>query len=149
MKNKIIKILVILSILLIIIDQASKILVTNILEGNSVGNEKFGFEITSNTGMALGFNDGSNGKNIFVTISILFVIVTFVKNQIEQIDIKTSVALAFVMSGGISNLIDRIFRGAVFDFIRVYQITFNIADAVIMIGWLLLVIFLVDYTRKN
>ncbi len=148
MKNKIIRLLVIVATILIIIDQASKILVTNILKGKSIGNENFGISITSNTGMAFGFNDG-NGKNIFLSICILAVIISFIKNQLERIDTKTAVALSLAISGGISNLIDRLFRGGVFDFIRVFNITFNLADILIVLGWILLVIFLIDYSRKN
>lgn len=148
MKNKVIKLLVIIVTILIIIDQASKILVTNILKDESIGNENFGIIITSNTGMAFGFNDG-NGKNIFLTICILAIIASFIKNQLERIDTKTTVALSLAISGGISNLIDRIFRGGVFDFIRVFTITFNLADILIVLGWILLIVFLIDYSRKN
>lgn len=148
MKNKVIRLLVIIVTILIIIDQASKILVTNILKDESIGNENFGIVITSNTGMAFGFNDG-NGKNIFLTICILAIIASFIKNQLERIDTKTTVALSLAISGGISNLIDRIFRGGVFDFIRVFTITFNLADILIVLGWILLIVFLIDYSRKN
>lgn len=148
MKNKTIKLLVIVVTILIIIDQASKILVTNILNGESIGNDNLGIIITSNTGMAFGFNEG-NGKNIFLTICILAVIFSFIKNQLERIDTKTAIALSLAISGGMSNLIDRIFRDGVFDFIRVFTITFNLADVLIVLGWILLVIFLIDYSRKN
>ena len=133
MKNKTIKLLVIVVTILIIIDQTSKILVNNVLNGESIGNDNLGIIITSNTGMAFGFNDG-NGKNIFLSICILAVIFSFIKNQLERIDTKTAVALSFAISGGISNLIDRIFRGGVFDFIRVFTITFNLADVLIVLG---------------
>lgn len=149
MKNKIIRLLVIVVTILIVVDQTSKLLVSNRLVNGSIGNEKFGLEITSNTGMAFGFNDGSNGKNIVLTIFILLIIVTFIKNQLERIDTKTALALSFAISGGISNLIDRIFRGGVFDFIKFYNITFNLADIFVVLGWILLVVFLIDYSRKN
>lgn len=148
MKNKIIKLLVIVVTILIIVDQASKILVTNILNGESIGNDYFGIIITSNTGMAFGFNQG-NGKNIFLSMCILAIVISFVKNQLERIDTKTAIALSLAISGGISNLIDRIFRGGVFDFIRIFTITFNLADILIVSGWVLLVVFLIDYSRKN
>lgn len=149
MKNKIIRLLVIVVTILIVVDQTSKLLVSNRLVNGSIGNEKFGLEITSNTGMAFGFNDGSNCKNIVLTIFILLIIATFIKNQLERIDTKTALALSFAISGGISNLIDRIFRGGVFDFIKFYNITFNLADIFVVLGWILLVVFLIDYSRKN
>ena len=84
-----------------------------------------------------------------MTICILAVIFSIIKNQLERIDTKTAIALSLAISGGMSNLIDRIFRGGVFDFIRVFTITFNLADVLIVLGWILLVIFLIDYSRKN
>lgn len=147
MKNKVIKIIVILAIVLIIIDQTSKILINKYVT-SPIGNEYFKIEIANNTGMAFGFNEG-NGKNIFITICVLLIIINFIRTQIERIDVKTSVALSFVLAGGISNLIDRIFRGAIFDFIKIYKFPiFNIADMCIVIGWILLVIFLVIYSKK-
>ena len=149
MKNKIIRLLVIVVTILIVVDQTSKLLVSNRLLNGSIWNEMFGIEISSNTGMAFGFNYGSNCKNILLTIFILLIIATFIKNQLERIDTKTALALSFAISGGISNLIDRIFRGGVFDFIKFYNITFNLADIFVVLGWILLVVFLIDYSRKN
>ncbi len=148
MKNKTVRLMVILVTIFIIIDQASKLLVSNLIEG-SVGNDIFAFEIANNTGMAFGFNDGSNVKNIFIMTFVLIIVIRFVKNQIELIDTKTAVALSMVLAGGLGNLIDRIFRGAVLDFIKIYKFPiFNLADVFVFIGAILLVIFLVIFTRK-
>ena len=120
MKNKIVRGLLIIVITLIVIDQVSKILVSNFLK-EPVGNEFVGLEIVTNTGMALGFNEG-NIKNILLTIFVLLIIIRFVKNQIERIDTKTMVAISLVLAGGIGNLIDRFFRGGVLDFIKLYKL---------------------------
>lgn len=148
MKNKIVRVLLIIVITLIVIDQVSKILVSNFLK-EPVGNEFVGLEIVTNTGMALGFNEG-NIKNILLTIFVLLIIIRFVKNQIERIDTKTMVAISLVLAGGIGNLIDRFFRGGVLDFIKLYKLPiFNLSDVFVVLGWILLVIFIIDFTRKN
>ena len=147
MKNKKIRLIVILVIILIIIDQTSKILVSNLLT-ESIGNNFFKLEIVNNTGMAFGFNDG-NAKNIVLTIFVLAIIISFVKNQLDRIDTRTSIAIGLVLGGACSNFVDRIFRGSILDFIKIYKIpNFNFADLCIVIGWILIIIFLVDFTRK-
>lgn len=148
MKNKIVKGLIIIVILLIVIDQLSKILVVNFVK-EPIGNEFIGLEIVKNTGMAFGFYDG-NVKNILLTIFVLAIILNFVKNQIERIDNKTMISISLVLAGGISNLIDRFIRGGIIDFIKIYKFPiFNIADILIVLGWILLVIFLIDFSRKK
>lgn len=148
MKNKIVRVLVIIVITLIVIDQLSKILVSNFLK-EPVGNEFVGLEIVTNTGMALGFNEG-NIKNILLTIFVLLIIIRFVKNQIERIDTKTMVAISLALAGGIGNLIDRFFRGGVLDFIKLYKLPiFNLSDVFVVLGWILLVIFIIDFQRRN
>ena len=145
--SKMLKIAIIVCIIIIAIDQLSKILISNFVP-ETVGNEYFAIEITKNTGMAFGFNSG-NTKNIVLSTFVIFIMITFIKNQRNQIDEKTLIAISMVIGGGISNIIDRIFRGGVFDFIKILFIpNFNVADLCICTGWLLLVIFLVIYTRK-
>lgn len=146
--KKILTIVVTFCIVIIAIDQLSKYLVTkNVTE--KIGNDYFAIEVTENTGMAFGFNSG-NTKNIFLSLIVIFIIISFIKNQRELIGTKELMAISLALAGGISNIIDRVFRGGVLDFIKVLFIpNFNIADLCICTGWILIVIFLIIYTKKE
>lgn len=146
--KKVLKIVITVCIIIIAIDQLSKFLITQFIP-STVGNEYFGIEITENTGMAFGFNSG-NTKNIFLSLIVIFIIISFIRNQKEQLEPKVLIAISMALGGGISNIIDRIFRGGVLDFIKILFIpNFNIADLCICIGWILIVVFLIIYTKKE
>lgn len=147
MKNKIIKLIFCVTICLILLDQISKI----VLQYNykePVGNGFIGITIVENTGMAFGFNSG-NTKNMILTILVLLLIFNFIRTQKEMIDTKTAVAVGFILAGGISNLIDRIVRGGVMDFIYIKNFAvFNLADCYIVIGWTLMILFLIKFKKE-
>ena len=143
------KILVILSIILIIIDQLSKLLIMAYVKA-PIGNDYFKIEVVSNTGIAFGFNNASNITNILLSLIVIVLIIRFIKVQNERIDNKTMVALSLMISGGISNVIDRLIRGGVIDFIKIMHFPiFNIADIFIVVGWVLLVVFILLYSSKK
>ena len=147
MKDKVVRSILIVVTILIIIDQISKFLISNYIQ-EPIGNDFVGVQVVKNTGMAFGFNDG-NIKNIFLSIFVLGIVFGFIKNQSERLDNKTKFALSIIIAGGISNLIDRIFRGGVLDFIKIYKFPiFNISDIYVVLGWILLVIFLIQYSKK-
>ena len=79
MKNNVVKIVLIVCLIVIILDQVSKFFVTK-FASDGLGTENFGIVITENTGMAFGFNQG-NTKNIVLTIFVLLLLITFLKNQ--------------------------------------------------------------------
>jgi len=63
-------------------------------------------------------------------------------NQKDNINNITYIVLTTILTGGIGNFIDRVFRGYVVDFIDINQIInfpiFNFADIYIVCGWIVL-----------
>jgi signal peptidase II len=115
-----------------------------------IGNDYFKIEVVSNTGIAFGFNNSSNITNILLSLIVIALIIRFIKVQNERIDNKTMVVLSLMISGGISNVIDRFIRGGVIDFIKIMHFPiFNIADIFIVVGWVLLVVFILLYSSKK
>ncbi len=145
--NKIVRLIVIITVILILVDQLVKILIKanyeKPIEGNIIG-----ITLIENTGMAFGFNSG-NTKNIVLTLLILLLILNFVRNQKERMDTKTAIAIGLILAGGFSNLIDRITRGGILDFIDVKNFAvLNLADCYIFIGWIFLIVVFVKFNRE-
>jgi len=145
----------IIIILLIILDQVSKYLVLEIV-GKDIKNiipNVLNFSYVENRGGAFGIGQNSTMMFVFVNIIILGIIIRFMILQKERIDKKTQVVLSMILAGGISNLIDRIFRGFVLDFIDLSPLisfpVFNIADALIVVGWIILASVTAIYYFKN
>lgn len=139
--------IIILSIIFLIIDQITKILVVNSLvpgENIEIIKNIFSIIYTNNTGAAFSILLGKRIFLIVVAVLIIGVLLYYIKrNKIEKkIDI---IALSFVIGGSLGNLIDRIVRGYVIDFISIklgnYNFPiFNVADILIVIGVFLLLL---------
>lgn len=138
--------IIFLCIFLIGIDQASKFFVMHHTYEKS---EKWiQIQQVENTGMAFGIHKG-NTKNIVLTAIVLVIVIRFIKNQKDYIDSASFISLSLILAGGIGNLIDRLIRGAVIDFIYVKNFSvFNVADCYIVIGWVGLVIAIFHFNRK-
>jgi signal peptidase II len=97
-------------------------------------------------------------NNIFfillVSLVIIFLIYFIIKNKKELTKLQTH-SLLLILAGGIGNLIDRLCRGAVVDFIdvgykEVYRWpAFNVADSCVCIGIGLFVISVLFFNKKN
>lgn len=152
MKNKV-KSIVIYStiIILIILDQISKYVIEinkEILPINIIDNA-LNISYCQNIGVAFGFGEGNLIIFIIANILILGIIAKFIiipKNKIDNIN---RLILGIIFAGGTSNLIDRIIRGYVVDFIDVNELiqfpVFNFADILICFGAVSLGISLIKY----
>ena len=73
----------------------------------------------------------------FIILGLIYYFFLYPKNQVKNQFIKLGFTL--VLSGGISNFIDKIARGYVIDFINIKTSAFNFADIIIIIGALILI----------
>jgi len=124
--------------LLVLIDQIAKYLVTDRII--VIFKQPLIF-YSKNTGAAFGILKDNNFLLIFISIIILGILGYFYYKEK-----KLRLGLIFLFSGAIGNLIDRIFRGFVVDFIKLGSYpTFNFSDVFNLIG-LIIIIYVI--TKK-
>lgn len=150
---------VIVAIMVIAADIITKIMAENSLMpvGTfSIIKDIIHLTYVENRGIAFGMFSG--GRVVFIIVSlvvlaVLGVVVCRTKEELRSKWMKTGVALIF--SGAIGNLIERIYKGYVVDFIDFKVIdfpVFNIADIAVCTGAALLVIhflFIEDKISKT
>lgn len=144
MKKK--SLIVLISILLLIVfDQIVKYL---IVRNFNIGEEKIlidnflKFIYIRNTGAAFGIFSGNIVFLIGISLLLIFYIIKEMKKNINNN--LSLLSFSLIIGGAVGNLIDRIFRGYVVDFISftLFQremSIFNIADMYITIGVILLI----------
>jgi signal peptidase II len=105
------------------------------------------FRITHarNPGMALGLlQDVRIEVFILLSLAALALVLSFFR-RIPAGDLRSATALGLILSGALGNLVDRMVRGEVIDFMQfnfglfVFP-DFNVADSAIVIGVLLLLV---------
>jgi signal peptidase II len=134
------------SVLIVVLDQLSKSIVhssMNLYDSFAIIPYLLNFTYIRNEGIAFGINF-PGGKIFFIIFPILitFYLISLLKNK-EFEDNPSQIALYLIIGGAIGNILDRIFRGYVVDFIDVHingnhWYVFNIADSAVTIGLLFL-----------
>ena len=93
-----------------------------------------------NTGAAFGIFQGMNEVFIGLAFVIIALILVYFP-QIPEDDFYFRLALSLQMAGAAGNLIDRLYRGYVTDFISVGRFpVFNVADSCITMGVVVLLV---------
>ncbi|TAL62573.1 MAG: lipoprotein signal peptidase [Legionella sp.] len=147
----------VLSIVVIILDQASKYWTsTNLTPYTPIPvMPMLNITLAYNTGAAFSFLSGAGDWHRWffalfslVVSSILVVWLWRTENQ-ERLQ---SLGISLILGGAIGNLIDRGFKGYVVDFIDVYYehhhfATFNLADSAICVGAFFLILDLLIYRK--
>lgn len=141
-----------LSLLVLIVDQASKYYFESRLEMYEqivIIPDYFSWTLAYNTGAAFSFlADGAGWQRwLFALIAIIVsaVLVVWLK-RLGRDETWLAIALALVLGGALGNLYDRVVLGHVIDFILVhwqnrwYFPAFNIADSAISVGAVMLAV---------
>lgn len=124
------------------IDQITKLVVVRTLrEGDSIGvfDDWFRISHVRNSGAAFGTLRGFGGVLALVAVAgvVAFALVLW-----RRPSPLIGVAAGLIAGGAVGNLVDRVVRGTVVDFLDFrYWPAFNAADTAITIGALLLIVF--------
>ena len=138
------------SLLIIILDQATKQVAESLLMPHQAVNllPFFDWYLTYNTVAAFSFlaNAGGWQRWLFTIIAVVMsvLIVQWIR-KLPAEDTLAAIALSLILGGAIGNLIDRVVLGHVIDYIQVWLGSypfpaFNIADAAISVGAVLLIL---------
>lgn len=158
MKSKKINFLMIITIIAILLDQLIKIIIKSKIFNSSIILIPHVLNLTyvQNTGAAFGIGNNSTSMFVAVNVVIIGLITYFIFSKKEELSKLILIALHLVLAGGIGNLIDRIVRGFVIDYIDISPLikypVFNLADIFVVVGCLIVVISLVKDTvikKKN
>ena len=129
--------------IIVSLDQATKLLVhANLLPFRSMPVIKgiLSLSYIRNPGAAFGMFAGQRTPLILIGIAVSVIVIYF-HFRISADNRNFQVPLALILGGSIGNLIDRIFRAYVVDFIDFsFWPAFNIADIAVNIGILLLAV---------
>lgn len=147
----------IVAIVILIIDQLTKKIITATMNiGDSYEVIPHFLNITShrNNGAAWGILSGKMEFFYIITLIILAVLIIFYIKETKY-NAFMQVAISLLFAGALGNFIDRLFNGEVVDFIDTnifgYDFPiFNIADSSLTIGVIFVIIALVkDATKKE
>ena len=137
----------------ILLDQITKFLASIYLDNIDIIPAFFSLTYVENKGAAWGILNNSTIVLVGISVIVLLLISKYISSTIEFT--KLSVVSYGLLIGGIfGNLVDRIFRGFVIDFLNFNILgynfpVFNIADTMIVIGVILMFIEVIGDTYGN
>ena len=145
------------SAILVLADQISKTIVVktmSLYESIPVIQNYFHFTYITNDGMAFGINFPF-GYYIFTSVSVLLTLFLFwYLWSVRTHSIVIRLGISFIIAGAIGNLIDRIFLGAVIDFLdfmigNFHWYVFNLADSYVTVGMVLVLVDSIILEKKR
>ena len=143
-------------IFLVVIDQIAKFAILKNIYNSSITIIQgiLSFTYVENTGGAFGIGNNSTIMFILVNVIVITIITKFIISKKDDLPIKILIGLGLILAGGIGNLIDRISRGFVIDYIDFNPLikypAFNIADICVVIGCIIIAInLIVDIIKER
>lgn len=147
--------IVLSAVLLAGIDQFTKWLVLSYLQGHQpfvIIPGVFEFNYQSNNGIAFGmFPQYQQAFIILTFIALVLLFIALMTGKLKQYKI-VNISGTLIIAGGFGNLIDRVFRHEVTDFIYVKLINFpvfNLADCMVVIGAFILLVFFMFFYKED
>ena len=160
MSEKVIKIRPLISVLVILVsvglDQLTKYFAINNLKDLTdevpVINKVFGLYYVENKGISFSMLSSKMSLIIIITMIIMLLMVfVLIRTPKTSYFMPFSVVLAVIIGGATGNMLDRILRGYVVDFIMLDFINFpifNVADIFVTLG-LIILVFLIIFKYKD
>ena len=153
-------ILLVVSALVLVLDQVTKIYIDRTMElHSSISVIEGFFNITylRNKGAAFGILANSSFRlPFFILVSLVAVgVILVVIKRLRDDQKMAMVSLSLILSGAIGNLIDRVRLGEVIDFLDVHYYAvyhwpaFNVADSAICVGVFLLALDMIQEERRE
>lgn len=143
-----------LALFAVVLDQVTKILaVKYLMPVDTVPIIKSVLHLTylENTGAA--FGSLKNSRWVFLAVSTFAIIaLVFYMFRFKPKNRVLSAGLAFIIGGGIGNMIDRIAKGYVVDFVDFRLVNFavfNVADSFVCVGAALVIIYIFFFAEKE
>jgi signal peptidase II len=140
-------------VLLIGIDQASKIWALNSLkEIGSIPIIENVFHLTyvENRGAAFGMLQ--NNQSIFIIVALTASVFGLYYLHTKKVNFLGRASIVLIIAGAIGNLIDRIRIGFVvdyFDFRFIWEYVFNIADIFVVVGTIMLCAYIIFFQEEK
>lgn len=149
-------------LVVLLLDQASKVLVVHLLDLRTLGTMQvfppyLNFHMAWNRGVNFGLfsNDASMMKWVLIGLAVVIAVWVTIWVYREQAGPKGMIAAGMLVGGAAGNVLDRLFYGAVADFLNMSccgidnPFAFNVADIAIFAGALGLVLFTGQKTDRD
>ena len=143
MKEKQKKIIIILIMVLLVIDQILKIFIY-----------KTNIQIITENGWGIGVLNNIKTENnlayILVSIVAVIALIRYIKSNNTYIKMDSRVILSFAIAGAISNAIDRVWNGGTINYINIPNFSaLNLSYVYFIITWIGMAVILTKYTSDR